>query len=76
MDRHAHPGARAKLRRVATNQQRASLGQVGSGGDIPGSWPTRSLSPWTELLAVGSTEALIRFIKLKMCDLVVKGTVC
>lgn len=28
-----------------------------------------------DLLAVGSTEALIRLIKLKMCDLAVKGTV-
>lgn len=28
-----------------------------------------------ELLAVGSTEALVRLIKLKMCDLAVKGTV-
>jgi hypothetical protein len=28
-----------------------------------------------ELLAVGSTEALVRLIKLKICDLAVKGTV-
>lgn len=28
-----------------------------------------------ELLAVGSTEELIRLIKLKLCDLAVKGTV-
>ena len=36
----------------------------------------RSIGPKTdELLAVGSTEALVRLIKLKMCDLAVKGTV-
>ncbi len=28
-----------------------------------------------ELLAIGSTEALVRLIKFKMCDLAVKGTV-
>jgi hypothetical protein len=28
-----------------------------------------------ELLAIGTTEALVRLIKLKMCDLAVKGTV-
>jgi hypothetical protein len=27
------------------------------------------------LLTIGSTDALVRLIKLKMCDLAVKGTV-